>query len=219
MVLLDCATMRKLGVTANGIYSIDPNSKGPMNVSCDMTTNGGGWTIIQRRVNNSTDFYQDWPSYKQGFGTLTGNLWLGNDNIHRLTASGNTVLQVELEDWDGNTAYAVYGTFEVDDESNKYRLTVGGYSGTAGDSLGYYNERSFTTKDQDNDRKSGANCAQVRTGAWWYNSCAWSNLNGKYLGNTVNWDGINWYHWKNNSLSLKRSVMMVRPSHFTLHPS
>ena len=219
MVLLDCATMRKLGVTANGIYSIDPDSKGPMNVSCDMTTNGGGWTVIQRRVNNSTDFYQDWPSYKQGFGTLTGNLWLGNDNIHRLTASGNTVLQVELEDWDGNTAYAVYGTFEVDDESNKYRLTVGGYSGTAGDSLGYYNERSFTTKDQDNDRKSGANCAQVRTGAWWYKSCAWSNLNGKYLGNTVNWDGINWYHWKNNSLSLKRSVMMVRPSHFTLHPS
>ena len=219
MVLLDCATMRKLGVTANGIYSIDPDSKGPMNVSCDMTTNGGGWTVIQRRANNSTDFYQDWPSYKQGFGTLTGNLWLGNDNIHRLTASGNTVLQVELEDWDGNTAYAVYGTFEVDDESNKYRLTVGGYSGTAGDSLGYYNERSFTTKDQDNDRKSGANCAQVRTGAWWYKSCAWSNLNGKYLGNTVNWDGINWYHWKNNSLSLKRSVMMVRPSHFTLHPS
>ena len=219
MVLLDCATMRKLGVTANGIYSIDPDSKGPMNVSCDMTTNGGGWTVIQRRVNNSTDFYLDWPSYKQGFGTLPGNLWLGNDNIHRLTASGNTVLQVELEDWDGNTAYAVYGTFEVDDESNKYRLTVRGYSGTAGDSLGYYNERSFTIKDQDNDRKSGANCAQVRTGAWWYNSCAWSNLNGKYLGNTVNLDGINWYHWKNNSLSLKRSVMMVRPSPFTLHPS
>ena len=181
---------------------------------CDMTTVGGGWTVIQRRVDNSTDFYLDWASYKQGFGTLTGNLWLGNDNIHRLTASGNTVLRVELEDWDGNTAYAVYDTFEVDDESNKYRLTVSGYSGTAGNSLGPYNGMFFTTKNRDNDQRGG-NCAQIKAGAWWYKMCALSNLNGRYKGDTVDGTGMNWYHWKNNKLSLKRSVMMVRPPSFT----
>ena len=111
--------MRKSGVTKSGIYSLDPDGKGPMHVSCDMTTDGGGWTVIQQRFDNSTDFYLDWPSYKQGFGTLTGNLWLGNDNIHRLTASGNTVLRVELGDWDMITAHAVYGTCNVDDESGR----------------------------------------------------------------------------------------------------
>ena len=185
-----------------------------MRVSCDMTTDGGGWTVIQRRVDNSTDFYLDWPSYKQGFGTLTGNFWLGNDNIHRLTASNNTVLRVELEDWDGKTAYAEYGTFEVNDESNKYRLTVGAYSGTAGDSLGPYNGMFFTTKDRDNDQR-GDNCAWERRGAWWYRKCARSNLNGQYKGNTVDVKGMYWHHWKINHLSLKRSVMMVRPSSFT----
>ena len=63
--------MRKTGVTASGIYSIDPDGKGPMNVSCDMTTNGGGWTVIQQRVDNSTDSYLDWPNNKQGFGMYT----------------------------------------------------------------------------------------------------------------------------------------------------
>ena len=183
---------------------------------CDMTTDGGGWTVIQKRVDNSTDFYLDWPSYKQGFGTLTGNLWLGNDNIHRLTASGNTVLRVELEDWDGNTTYAVYGTFEVDNESNKYRLTVGAYSGTAGDSLSVHNGMFFSTKDRGNDLWDGR-CAQesLKAGAWWYKKCAKANLNGRYMGDTVSEKGMYWYYWKNSKLSLKRSVMMVRPSSFT----
>ena len=206
--------MRKSGVTASGIYSIDPDSKGPMNVSCDMTTDGGGWTVIQRRVDSSTDFYVDWPSYKQGFGTLTGNLWLGNDNIYRLTASGNTVLRVELEDWQGNTSYAEYGTFEVDDESNKYRLTVSNYSGTAGDSLGYHDGMFFSTKDRDDDRWSSGNCARGKAGGWWYNICADVNLNGLYLGDTASTKGTYWLHWK-NYLSLKNSVMMVRSSSFT----
>ena len=88
--------MRNSGVTASGVYSIDPDGKDSMNVSCDMTTDGGGWTVMQRRVDSFTNFYLDWASYKQGFGTLTGYVWLGNDNIHRLIASGNTVLRVEV---------------------------------------------------------------------------------------------------------------------------
>ena len=87
-----------------------------------------------------------------GFGTLTGNLWLVNANIHRLTASSNTVLRVELKDWDGNTAYAVYNMFEVEDETNKYRLTVDAYSGTAEVSLGDLNGMFFITKDRSNDQ-------------------------------------------------------------------
>ena len=106
--LLDCMARKKSGFSSSGIYSIDPDGNGPMNVSCDMVTDGGGWTVIQRRVDGSTDFYLDWADYKRGFGSLTGNFWLGNDKIHRLTTSGNTVLRVDLEDWD-----AEYRLFSV----------------------------------------------------------------------------------------------------------
>ena len=45
------------------------------------------------------------------------------------------MLRVDLEDFDGNITYAEYTTFQVADEAEKYRITIGGYSGTAGDSM------------------------------------------------------------------------------------
>ena len=106
-----------------------------MQVLCDMTTNGGGWAVFQRRLNGSIDFYRDWSSYKNGFGDLHGEFWLGNDNLHRLTAAGNVSLRVDLEDFEGNITYAEYETFQVADQTDKYRILIGGYNGTAGDGM------------------------------------------------------------------------------------
>ena len=106
-----------------------------MQVLCDMTTDGGGWTVFQRRLDGSVDFYRAWESYKNGFGDLNSEFWLGNDNLHRLTASADVMLRVDLEDFDGNITYAEYTTFQVADEADKYRITIGGYNGTAGDSM------------------------------------------------------------------------------------
>ena len=133
-----------------------------------MNTDGVGWTVIQRRKDGSVDFYRDWAEYKNGFGSLTGEFWLGNDKIYRLTASGNKVLRVDPEDWSENRAYARYGTYGVGDDNSKYRMNVGSYSGTAGDSLAYHNGSYFTTKDKDNVWDDG-NCTQTWHGAWWYN--------------------------------------------------
>ena len=119
------------------------------------------------------------------------------------------MLRVEVEDWSGNRAYARYGSFRVRDEGDKYRLSVGSYSGTAGDSLAYHNGMYFTTKDRDNDQY-GDNCAQSYAGAWWYKYCHHSNLNGRYLGNKVDTKRINWKRWKGNRLSMRRSTMMMR---------
>ena len=70
----------------------------------------------------------------------------------------------------------------------------------------------FTTKDQDND-KSGYNCAVKFKGAWWYNDCHWSNLNGQYLGGSHASfaDGINWNTFRGYYYSLKRAEMKIRP--------
>ena len=91
--------------------------------------------VFQRRQDGSVDFYRNWESSRQGFGDLSGEFWLGNDNLHRLTAQGEYRLRVNLGDFNGNTAYAVYDTFRVAGASYDYRLTVDNYSGTAGKQL------------------------------------------------------------------------------------
>ena len=208
----DCSDLLKSGQTKNGVYSVNPDGKGSFTVYCDMRTDGGGWTVFQRRRDGSVDFYRGWNDYKSGFGQLTSEFWLGNDKIHRLTASRSSSLRVELEDWNGVRVYAKFGRFSIGDEQVKYRLEVRSYLGTAGDSLAYHNNRAFTTKDRDNDRHSTTNCAVHYTGAWWYNSCHYSNLNGKYLGNRKNDDrGLRWHQFR-DSLSLKFTEMKLRPS-------
>lgn len=209
----DCSDLLKAGHTQSGVYSVDPEGKGQFNVFCDMTTDGGGWTVFQRRQDGSVDFYRGWSDYKAGFGQLTGEFWLGNDKIHRLTAVRPSSLRVDMEDWNGGRAYAKYGKLNIGDEQAQYRLEVSSFSGTSGDSLSWHNNMAFTTKDRDNDRWVGSNlnCAVRWTGAWWYNSCHHSNLNGKYLGNTKDHRGVTWQNFR-SALSLKWTEMKLRPS-------
>ena len=116
---------------------------------------------------------------------------------------------MELEDWNGVKVYAKYGKFNIGDEQAQYRLEVGSYSGTAGDSIRWHNKMAFATKDRDNDKHSG-NCAVAYTGAWWYNYCHHSNLNGQYLGDKSDERGARWYHFR-DTLSLKFTEMKLRP--------
>ncbi|GFR78482.1 angiopoietin-4 [Elysia marginata] len=55
-------------------------------IRCDAQTDGGGWIVIQRRTNADVDFNKAWNEYRNGFGDLSGNFWLGNDAISKLTA-------------------------------------------------------------------------------------------------------------------------------------
>jgi len=99
----------------------------------------------------------------------------------------------------------------------KYRLAaLGTYCGDAGDSLTYHVGMKFSTYDQDNDNY-GDNCAQQFHGAWWYNACHHSNLNGKYVlgGNHTSYaDGANWLAWTGYYYSLKKIEMKIRPEDF-----
>ena len=141
-----CLGLAQNGFTSNGVYHIIPDGCKPIQVLCDMATDGGGWTVFQRRLDGSVDFCLDWESYKNGFGDLGGEFWLGNDNLHCLTAARDVMLRVDLEDFDGKISYAEYSTFKVANEGDKYRILLGGYSGTAGNSMASPSEQSRSAK-------------------------------------------------------------------------
>ena len=85
--------------------------------------------MFQKRLDGSRDFYLGWAKYKRGFRSVTGEFWLGLDEIHRLTSSGKNKLRVDLEDFAGNITYAEYDLFQVASEEEKYKLKVGNYAG------------------------------------------------------------------------------------------
>ena len=126
--MTNCADFYEAGQRRDGVYTIKPDNADAFTVFCDQTTAGGGWTVIQKRLDGSVDFYRNWKDYKIGFGNKNGEFWLGLDKIHRLTKEESR-LRVDLEDFSGNTVYAEYSSFGVADEGEKYKLILGSYSG------------------------------------------------------------------------------------------
>ncbi|XP_072352979.1 fibrinogen-like protein 1 [Scyliorhinus torazame] len=227
----DCAEIYNNGNRRSKFYRIQPlASPTSFVVYCDMT-DGGGWTVIQRRNDGTENFDRGWSDYKEGFGNfrnLNGEHWIGNDHLNYLTSQGDYTVKFDLADWDGGIRYAQYRSFRVQNEQNSYQLSFGEYSGTAGDSLsGTYhpevawwanhNGMRFSTKDRDNDRYEG-NCAKEDKGGWWFNRCHSANVNGHYYNRGAftsrTDDGIIWYTWHGWWYSLKATVMKIRPYEF-----
>ncbi|XP_062930009.1 tenascin isoform X3 [Mobula hypostoma] len=209
----DCSQTLLNGETSNGLQTIflNGNRSQPLQVYCDMTTDGGGWMVFQRRENGKVDFFRKWKDYAAGFGDPSGEFWLGLENLHKITSEGHYELRVDLQD-QGDTAYAIYDKFFISDAKSRYKLHIGEYRGTAGDSLSYHQDRPFSTKDRDND-VAVTNCALSYKGAWWYKNCHRVNLNGKY-GVANHSQGVNWYHWKGHEYSIEFVEMKLRPHTF-----
>ncbi|XP_023963249.2 tenascin isoform X6 [Chrysemys picta bellii] len=209
----DCSQALLNGESASGLYTIytNGNKSQPMEVYCDMISDGGGWIVFLRRHNGNEDFYRNWRTYAAGFGDPRDEFWIGLENLHKITSQGQYELRVDLRD-KGETAYALYDRFSVGDSKTRYRLKVDGYSGTAGDSMTYHNGRSFSTFDKDNDAAI-TNCALSYKGAFWYKNCHRVNLMGRY-GDNSHSQGINWFHWKGHEYSIQFAEMKLRPISF-----
>uniref|UniRef100_A0A3B4ZFI2 Fibrinogen C domain containing 1 n=1 Tax=Stegastes partitus TaxID=144197 RepID=A0A3B4ZFI2_9TELE len=215
----DCSDIQASGVSQDGVYSVFPtHDPDGFMVYCDMSTDGGGWTVFQRREDGSVNFFRGWDAYRDGFGTTTGEHWLGLQRIYSLTRSGGVELRIDMSDFDNATAFAHYSDFSVgrdsvNPEEDGYPLVVDGYSGTAGDSLLKHSGMRFTTKDRDQDQSEN-NCAAYYQGAWWYRNCHTSNLNGQYLrgGHASYADGVEWSSWTGWQYSLQFTEMKIRPS-------
>ncbi|XP_062576167.1 fibroleukin-like [Saccostrea cucullata] len=210
----DCKDLRENGYTTSGVYPIYPYGidLSPINAYCEMTTMGGGWAVIQKRVDGSLDFYKNWEAYKIGFGTPEQNVWIGNDVIHQLTKGNNSSLYVSITFWNGTSLYELYENFAISDETEKYKLFLAGTAeGTLGDSMlntgdptrdlsGMY----FSTPDRDNDRLSGGSCAAHFKGGWWFNKCYRAFLNGPAY---IYWP---WYPAVEYGTSVRGTLMMIR---------
>ncbi|XP_071957645.1 fibrinogen-like protein A [Antedon mediterranea] len=211
----DCGDILQYNPSADsGKYVIQPgDGRSEITVYCDMREDGG-WTVIQRRQDGSVDFYRNWTEYKEGFGNLNTEFWLGNEQINRITSDGSFELLVEMMDHLDVTKFAQYSVFHVGTEDSNYALTISGYTGNASDSLGsYHNGQQFTTYDRDNDLKVSSNCAEKYHGAWWYNACFSSTLNGRYITpGIIDLTSINWedFNINTNAGSLKKTAMMVK---------
>ncbi|KAK1881751.1 Microfibril-associated glycoprotein 4 [Dissostichus eleginoides] len=200
----------------SGVYTIYPiGSISAVQVYCDMDSLGGRWTVFQRRMDGSVNFYRPWYHYKTGFGNAFGEYWLGLENLSHLTLRKKYELLVDMEDFEGGKVFAWYSSFSVAPESSGFTLHVSGFTdGGAGDSLSYHNGSKFSTFDKDQDSDPTSNCARSYLGAFWYSTCHYTNPNGVYrwgADGTIHAIGVIWEHWKGYDYSLKSISMKVRP--------
>ena len=144
--------------------------------------------LILQNVDGSNYFNRSWATFKEGFGSKRCNYWLGNELLHQLTKDGLYKLRFDLRSRsDGSWHWAEYSTFIVDSEATMYRLTIGGYTGNAGDAMNAVNTMKFTTFDSDNDNLP-ANCAINRGGGYWWKQCGPCRITG--------YGGLKGHMWK-----------------------
>ncbi|KAM9315163.1 fibrinogen-like protein 1 [Pholidichthys leucotaenia] len=224
----DCTEVFADGNVASGLYVVRPDgSPTALHVFCDMS-NGGGWTVFQRRRDGKENFDRAWVEYKHGFGDLfspDGEFWLGNDPLHYLTSQGNYEMRVDMEDFEGNQRFAEYKNFRVDDEKDQYQLHLGEYLGNAGDALADVRAHNlpgpcsdgprFSTYDNPNciDPDTDEQCIRHSKSGWWFSRCGSGNLNGHYYSGpfeAMTDDGVVWYTWHGWVYSIKSVVMMLR---------
>uniref|UniRef100_A0A1A8KJA8 Fibrinogen-like protein 1 n=1 Tax=Nothobranchius kuhntae TaxID=321403 RepID=A0A1A8KJA8_NOTKU len=223
----DCSEVYADGNVASGLYVIRPDgSPTVLSVFCDMS-NGGGWTVFQRRRDGKEGFDRTWLEYSQGFGdhfSPNGEFWLGNEPLHLLTSQGNYDLHINTEDLEGNQRSAEYKNFRVDNEEDQYQLHVGEYNGNAGDFLA--DARSvnlnspcrdgikFSTYDHPNYiNADNGRCIRHSRSGWWFCRCDSGNLHDQLIKSpyeVLSDDGVAWYIWHGWSYAIKSVVMMVR---------
>jgi len=109
------------------VYKMRIGTFASVNVYCNMTTDDGGWIVIQRnRKDSQLSFNKNWREYEEGFGNLNKDFWAGLELMHTLTQRGEWEMKVDYQKNDKTCSYFHCNQFSVGNASEKYPLTVGG---------------------------------------------------------------------------------------------
>ncbi|GIY68720.1 hypothetical protein CDAR_315441 [Caerostris darwini] len=194
----DCSEILDKSNSISGVYTVWPTgnftSEKYIRVYCDMSIEGEIWMVIQRRFYpGKQKFDLKWENYKKGFGDLSNEFWLGNENIYTLTNQAPYEVRFDLEDANGEHRFAVYSNFRIDDEASRYLLHINNYYGNAGDGMKFYNGQRFATRDNDL-----MEVASKMRGPWWFFEWSYVNLNGLYMAGENSPQSMHWYLWKKN---------------------
>uniref|UniRef100_A0A0K8REX5 Putative ficolin/ixoderin n=1 Tax=Ixodes ricinus TaxID=34613 RepID=A0A0K8REX5_IXORI len=199
---ISCSQIQMKKNSTSGVYTIQPLND-PVKVMCDMTSDGGGWTVIQSRTKHERTLYvfdKSYQDYEEGFGSPGKSFWIGNKHLHALTSFPNNqqALRIELTRKKGeNPTVLHYRKFHVGTGQEKYKLTIGEYDGLPGtsyDALSYHNNAEFTTKNWTNVY-DGDSCSGSLSGGWWFKDCNEANLNGLHSTRnpSIRALGITWH--------------------------
>ncbi|XP_066911134.1 microfibril-associated glycoprotein 4-like [Clytia hemisphaerica] len=211
----DCDSWLQSGYKTSGVYEITFDER-LQDVYCEMdVTKNKGWIIIQKRFDGSVDFDRLWTDYKNGFGNVEGEYWLGLENIHKLTDGRHMNIKLEAHSFQGQSQFAVYKNFSIENEANFYRLHAGVFDrGFVSDPDNWLigDNMEFSTVDKDRDIYQ-SHCAANFPSGWWHKSCFLMNFNGVYRQTEVTpsfAQGIVWKSWIEWEKSLKSVSMAVR---------
>ena len=215
----DCYDLKCYRVSAgkDGPHTIYPGTADldRLQVSCDQETDGGGWTIYQRRVDGSVDFERNWTSYKQGFGIIgddTTEMWMGNENVFQMLQAYGGIeceLRIEATSFDGDSCWATCYPFQMRPELSKYSMTwdtVDESMPGLRTSLDHHKNLAFSSLQS---------CVSNFKGGWWFFGCGGASwfFNGVYVPRKVmSVTSIIWHGFKGLT-SLPKSRMMFRPRH------
>ena len=160
---MSCYDLQQLGDEESGIRTIYPWRSYPnlgQIVYCDQKTDGGGWTLIQKRGNSSwadwaEDFQKTWIEYQFGFGNIAEDFWLGNEIIHEMTSTSLQELRIEFYQIKSKeTKWGKWKYFHVADADEKFQIKVGRFYGNSTNILKDANRKYFSTRDEVNGRNA-----------------------------------------------------------------
>ncbi|EEC05776.1 ixoderin B, putative, partial [Ixodes scapularis] len=202
---VSCAQLQLMGKSRSGEYTISPLPDIALTVSCDMDSDGGGWTVIQRRgmyEPAGNNFEKTFKEYEDGFHIIEGHTSTG-------LASRKVVTSWHMV-WfpGGENSIPVTSPF-VSYLISLYRITLQimkiryscVYKSSCYDALSSHNGYPFSVKK--NGQHSGDRCVSQISGGWWFNGCIHSNLNGwkfkESVPETSKGLGITWYNRNDKS--------------------
>ncbi len=166
--------------TGNGPYWIYPVGSTGVQVYCDMTNDGGGWTLVLQNNSTVTTPAPNWNDAINN-NTITGSFGFdlaSFDNLLGLSHWNNIGNQVRLQVGTSPTNISHKATYNISlNTGNFYALSLSNENILLGGTQpGFYlthNNQPFTTYDADHDANAG-NCAtNYQNHPWWYTSC-WS---------------------------------------------